>query len=188
MMRKIREEKGMTLVELIAALALAGMLVVIIMTTFSIGTRYQSLETNNLAMQQEMNLLITTVTQIHRSGECYSLNNVENGLEITTYTRMTAEDGSDLRGGRCTTTPKSYNSPAYDNNYYGIEICRLRLQGTESICEQLNATTVIDPQRENLRARITLDDESGKKLIQETTFSRFKEESIDEEDSTETTP
>jgi prepilin-type N-terminal cleavage/methylation domain-containing protein len=186
MMKKIREEKGMTLVELIAALALAGMVVAIIMTIFSISTRYQSMETNNLSMQQEMNLMITRVTQIHRSGACYALAPKENGIEIITFSRDLDEHGNELRDGECTISTK--DNSVSSSGGYEVGICSLSLQGTETTCEDLNTDTIIDPQRENLRARITLKDSNGKELVQETTFSRFKEEGSNEENSIEATP
>ncbi|WP_213422835.1 hypothetical protein [Bhargavaea massiliensis] len=179
MIRKIREEKGMTLAELIAALALAGMVVVIIMTLFSIGTKHQSLETSHLALQQEMNLMMTRITQIHRSGACYALDQKESGVEIITFTRQQDENRNELRAGNCTTSTK--NSSAYKNEGYEVRICRVSLRDTETVCEELNSETVIDPQRENLRARITFKSGNGKELVQETTFSRFKEEGSDEE-------
>ncbi|EMR05199.1 Tfp pilus assembly protein PilW [Bhargavaea cecembensis DSE10] len=186
MMKKIQEQKGMTLVELIAALALAGMVVVIIMTIFSIGTRYQSLETNNLAMQQEMNLTISRITQIHRSGACYAIAQKDNGIEIITFSRELDDNRNELRDGQCTTSTKS--SSTYSSEDYGLGICRVSLQDTKTVCENMNSDTIIDPQRENLRARITLKDGNYKELVQETTFSRFKEEGSNEEDSTESTP
>lgn len=75
MSRKYFEnEEGVTLIELLAALILASIVVVLIMTTFSIGAKYNVSESKKVRLQQEANLVIATITNKHRAGECYNLD------------------------------------------------------------------------------------------------------------------
>ncbi|BAQ11593.1 hypothetical protein OXB_3124 [Bacillus sp. OxB-1] len=66
-------EKGITLVELLASLALLSMVVILIWTTFFITARYNIAETTKLQLQQEANYILTTIQQQHRYKECYNL-------------------------------------------------------------------------------------------------------------------
>ncbi|MFD1927278.1 prepilin-type N-terminal cleavage/methylation domain-containing protein [Sporosarcina siberiensis] len=77
---KHKNEHGVSLVELLAVLALVAMIATLILTTFFIATKYNLTETKKLKMQQEANYIITFILQKHREVEdCYSLKiNDEN--------------------------------------------------------------------------------------------------------------
>lgn len=72
------DEKGITLVELLAALILVSIIAVIAWTTITIGMRHGISETNKTIMQQDMNLMVSSLMAAHRGSEEYSII-FENG-------------------------------------------------------------------------------------------------------------
>jgi prepilin-type N-terminal cleavage/methylation domain-containing protein len=68
-------EKGVTLIELLAALALVSIIAVLAMTTFNIGVKYNVTETKKTTMQQESNLIVSTLMNVHRTEKCYEIEN-----------------------------------------------------------------------------------------------------------------
>lgn len=77
-------EKGVTLIELLAALALVSIIAVLAMTTFNIGVKYNVTETKKTTMQQESNLIVSTLMNVHRTEKCYEIENT-NTLNIKVY-------------------------------------------------------------------------------------------------------
>ena len=85
-MKFLKSEKGITLIELIAALALVSMVAVLIMTTLSIGIQRSVVESEKTKIQQEANLITSKLLNIHRSGNCYQLDITGNkDLQVLTY-------------------------------------------------------------------------------------------------------
>ena len=66
-------QKGISLVELIAGLALVSIIAIIAWTTITIGMRHGAAETNKTIMQQEMNLMVSSLMAAHRGNEKYSI-------------------------------------------------------------------------------------------------------------------
>jgi type II secretory pathway pseudopilin PulG len=79
-MTKRLNEKGITLVELIAALALVSMVGVLIMTTMGIGFKYSIAESNKTSTQQEANIIVQKILNKHRLGKCYKVT-VEEDIQ-----------------------------------------------------------------------------------------------------------
>ena len=69
----MKNEKGVTLIELLAVLVLVSLIFTIIMTTFTISFKYNATETKKLKMQQEANYLVSFILQKHRTLEAYEL-------------------------------------------------------------------------------------------------------------------
>ena len=72
-MEKKLNQQGITLVELIAALALVSMVAVLIMTTLSIGIKQSIIENDKVQIQQQSNLIVSQLLNIHRKGEPYCM-------------------------------------------------------------------------------------------------------------------
>jgi prepilin-type N-terminal cleavage/methylation domain-containing protein len=72
-MGKKLNQQGITLVELIAALALVSMVAVLIMTTLSIGIKQSIIENDKVQIQQQSNLIVSQLLKIHRKGEPYCM-------------------------------------------------------------------------------------------------------------------
>lgn len=79
---KLKNERGVTLVELLAVLVLVSMVATLILTTFFIANRYHLTETRKLKLQQDANYVVTSILQRHRTvRECYELEiNIEKKL------------------------------------------------------------------------------------------------------------
>ncbi|MDN7226971.1 prepilin-type N-terminal cleavage/methylation domain-containing protein [Planococcus sp. N064] len=76
-------QKGVTLVELLATLVIASLIVGIAWTALSIGMKHSAIEKNETHLQQEANLIITTLANAHRQNDYYTLRyNAKNQLEI----------------------------------------------------------------------------------------------------------
>ncbi|WP_432355788.1 prepilin-type N-terminal cleavage/methylation domain-containing protein [Sporosarcina sp. A2] len=76
-------EAGMTLVELLAVLVLISLVTGIIWTTMSISMKHNKVETSKLQLQQEANLIITKLQNIHRENDCYLLTVDDDLMEIS---------------------------------------------------------------------------------------------------------
>lgn len=75
-------QKGITLVELVAALALVSIIATIAWTALTIGMKHGAAETNKTIMQQEANLMISSLMAAHRGSEKYSIIFEDDQLKI----------------------------------------------------------------------------------------------------------
>ncbi|NYF25031.1 type II secretion system protein J [Sporosarcina sp. JAI121] len=71
-MKKV-DERGITLVELLATIVLVSIVMVLIWNTISISMKYNLAETKKLHLQQEANYIITEIQRIHRQCDSYQL-------------------------------------------------------------------------------------------------------------------
>ena len=85
-MKYCKNSKGITLVELIAALALVSMVAVLIMTTLGIGFKHSIAEANKTSTQQEANLIVSKLMNEHRTGKCYFIRENLDRIEIAPVT------------------------------------------------------------------------------------------------------
>lgn len=69
----IKNEKGVTLLELLAVLVLTSLILTLIITTFVVFSNYNVTQTKKLRMQQEANYIISLILQTHRTAEAYEL-------------------------------------------------------------------------------------------------------------------
>lgn len=81
-MKFIKNNKGITLVELIAALTLVSLVAVLIMTTLGIGFKHSIAESNKTSTQQEANLIVSKLLNEHRKGACYFIKGDSVGIKI----------------------------------------------------------------------------------------------------------
>lgn len=82
MIKYIKNNQGITLVELIAALALVSMVAILIMTTLGIGFKHSIAESNKTSAQQEANLIVSKLMNQHRKGDCYYIKGASGGIMI----------------------------------------------------------------------------------------------------------
>ncbi|MBX0315084.1 prepilin-type N-terminal cleavage/methylation domain-containing protein [Planococcus glaciei] len=75
-------QKGVTLVELLAALVLVSIVATIAWTALSIGFKHTAAETSKTQLQQDANLIVTKLTNEHRRNDHYYLKFVSGHLEI----------------------------------------------------------------------------------------------------------
>ena len=82
----IKNQKGLTVVELLGALALVSLIAIIAWTALSIGLQHTALETGKTKLQQEANNMVATLSAEHRRSEEYYLRFQEGQLQISTCT------------------------------------------------------------------------------------------------------
>lgn len=81
-MAKRFNEKGITLVELLAALALFGIISVLIWNFFFQALSFNDREVTKNQLQQEANLIINTIQQLHTKSTITSITNTNNTLTV----------------------------------------------------------------------------------------------------------
>ena len=64
-MRNLKNEKGITLIELLAALVLFGIIAVLIWSFFFRAINFNDREVTKNQLQQEANLIVNTIQQLH---------------------------------------------------------------------------------------------------------------------------
>lgn len=97
----MRNEAGVTLIELLAGLVIVGLLAGAAWTAFSIGVSHGATETSKTKLQQEANLVMAKLRNEHRQSDFYQLRYTGGYLEIrtckdetgcTSFRRITAND------------------------------------------------------------------------------------------------
>lgn len=81
-MKLLKNNHGITLVELIAALALVSIVSVLIMTTLGIGIKQSIAESNKTLTQQQANLIVSKLLNEHRMGACYYIKGDSGKIKI----------------------------------------------------------------------------------------------------------
>ena len=88
-----KNQKGITLVEVLAAIALVSVIAVIAWTSLSIGVKHTAVETRKTQIQQDANLIISTLTGVHRQSASYSLTFEGNEIKVTSCSdALTCDD------------------------------------------------------------------------------------------------
>lgn len=77
------EQKGITLVELLAVLALVSIIAVGAWTALTIGMKHGAAETSKTMLQQDANLVISKISAAHRLNDYYYFQFVGGNLEIS---------------------------------------------------------------------------------------------------------
>lgn len=93
-----KNEAGMTLVEVLAALVLITLVTSIIWTTVSIATKFNVSETSTLRLQQEANYIISTLQQVHRNCETYNLTISDKEVSVTECVKVDPTVGTEFNG------------------------------------------------------------------------------------------
>ena len=88
-------EKGTSLVEVLAVLLHVSIIGGIGWTALNIGMKHNSVETNKTLLQQEANLIVTKLVNEHRRSDHYYLRATNGQLEINSC------DSDDLAGESC---------------------------------------------------------------------------------------
>ncbi|WP_438298178.1 hypothetical protein [Sporosarcina sp. FA15] len=87
----LKNEDGMTLVEVLATLILMTLITGIIWTTVSIATKFNVSETSSLRLQQEANYIIAELQQVHRYCYSYRLTIIRDEVKVAECINDTGE-------------------------------------------------------------------------------------------------
>ncbi|WP_066385972.1 prepilin-type N-terminal cleavage/methylation domain-containing protein [Neobacillus mesonae] len=77
-----QNERGLTLVEVLATLVIMSIVSIIIWSIFFQGFNFSQKAISKNQMQQEMNLLINNLLGIHQTAKEYNLKNINSNCEI----------------------------------------------------------------------------------------------------------
>ena len=137
----IRNQRGATLVELIAALALVSIIAAIAWTALATGFKHTAVETSKTQLQQEANLVVTRITNEHRRNDSYYLRMNAGHLEINTCNE----------GAAAAITCAGFKS-LMDNNY----LYTGSINGVDFI--SWNPAQVIDPKKSHVNFSLKVAD------------------------------
>lgn len=91
----VRNQRGLTLIELLATLSILSFIGVIIWNVFFQGYHYSQKAINKNMLQQEANIVITRLTKIHQISKEYEL--ITAGCQITVnYTNQDNTQQSEI--------------------------------------------------------------------------------------------
>ncbi|QHJ71594.1 PilW family protein [Planococcus halotolerans] len=135
-------QRGITLVELVAALALVSIIAVAAWTTLTIGMKHGAAETSKTMLQQDANLVISKLSAAHRMNDYYYLQFVGGNLEIKTCNDK--DDGS----VECDTLFRRIT----DNSY----LYSGSINGTDF--SAWSSTTLIEPKKQHVNFILNVAD------------------------------
>jgi type II secretory pathway pseudopilin PulG len=79
----LRDERGITLVEVLATMVLLSIIGVTVWSVFFQGYSFSQKAISKNFMHQETNLLISNLTKIHQTAKQYELLNTASNCEVT---------------------------------------------------------------------------------------------------------
>lgn len=79
----MKNERGITLIEGLATLVILSIIGVLIWNVFFQGYKYSQKAVSKNTMQQEANIIITTLTRIHQTSQEYTITNADGVIVIT---------------------------------------------------------------------------------------------------------
>lgn len=83
----IRNERGLTLVELLATLTIIAFIGIIIWNVFLQGSKYAQNAGSKNSMIQEANFVIANLLKIHQTSDSYTINQNSSCSVTVTYTK-----------------------------------------------------------------------------------------------------
>ncbi|MBP3038240.1 prepilin-type N-terminal cleavage/methylation domain-containing protein [Bacillaceae bacterium Marseille-Q3522] len=131
----IKNKRGVTLLELLLALALSGIVTLIICGVFFQGIRFSNIIREKTSLQQEANRVITELTRLHQTT-------------VTPYTVS-------CNASSCTVTSEDGKEIAIDNRNYIY---------TLSIADREFLPVTIDPEKQDLTITVTITDKEDPSL------------------------
>ncbi|MHA6251454.1 PilW family protein [Oceanobacillus sp. CAU 1775] len=100
----LKNEKGITLVELLAALVISLFVAGIVYSVVIFSMNYNKVETTKTSLQQEANYIITELQRIHRHNPSYILIVNSNHIKVREYD----EDSKEFSGDRTLSDKYTY--------------------------------------------------------------------------------
>jgi type II secretory pathway pseudopilin PulG len=151
----IRTQRGITLVELLVTLGILSFIGIIIWSVFFQGAAYSQKSSTKNAMQQEANIIITSLIKIHQTSDQYQINS--SGCKLTvTFTKNNSIQTQDL-----------------SNSKFCIS-ARIVDVATGTV---LTGTDFIDPNGQDISYELTIKDanDSTNQVIENGTLYRLKD-------------
>lgn len=150
----LKNEEGMTLVEVLATLILLTLVTGIIWTTVSISLQFNLSETTELELQKEANYIISRLQQTHRKCHSYELDVTEEKILVENCVKENGENYPEYNG-----------VVSNEFKYNPVEKKKVEPTNLKDGDLKLNLT---------LSGRIINENREPRKLNIETTISRYK--------------
>lgn len=152
-------QKGITLVELIAALALVSVIAVAAWTTIFIGMNHGAAETSKTMLQQDANQIVTKLSAEHRQNDYYYLKYNSGNLEISI-----CNDNHSTGAVECGSFTKlTENSNVYTGSINSTDFTAW------------NSTTLIEPKKQHVNFILKVADpvKTARSVELKTTLTRI---------------
>ena len=144
------DEKGITLVELLAALLLVSIIATAAWTALSIGMKHTTAETSKTEIQQDGNIIIAQLSAAHRQSDSYKIQFHNDRLLIQT----------------CSETACGDFEPVLDKAY---DFSGTVINGVSAP----NESAKIEPKKEHTNIQLELT-RNGRSLSIHTTLTRIR--------------
>jgi prepilin-type N-terminal cleavage/methylation domain-containing protein len=188
-MKYMNNQKGLSLVELMAALALVSIVAVLIMTTLTLGIKKSVAENDKVRVQQEANILVAKLLNNHREGDLYCL--IIIGEELILGGTKIEVPNSDNQVCDFPVVNSSYTNNLYDSTIFNITSENIGNQGPDlkeespvdlttlpiSLINPMSNQKPIDPAQQDLELSIKISyksDDKKSNYIVNTTLIRYK--------------
>jgi prepilin-type N-terminal cleavage/methylation domain-containing protein len=86
----IRQQRGITLIELLATISILSFVGVIIWSVFFQGYTFSHKSMSKNSIQQEATIILTNLTKIHQTSQQYEISNTSCGITV----KITKQDSS----------------------------------------------------------------------------------------------
>lgn len=144
------DEKGITLVELLAALLLVSIIATAAWTALSIGMKHTTTETSKTEIQQDANSMISQLSAAHRQSDSYKIQFQNDQLLLQT----------------CSETACGDFEPVLDKAY---DFSGTVINGISAP----NESALIEPKKEHTNIQLELT-RNGRSLSIQTTLTRIR--------------
>lgn len=154
-----RNERGLTLVEVLLTLALLSVVSLLIWGVFFQGAKFSTKAVSKNQMQQEANAISTYLTRVHQTSDNYSIEIKDEQLVI-----IFTKDGDSL-------------TQTFHTNHLTYNINAKKKKANENEIS-VNSAEKINPNEYDIRIIVTISDknDANNNISIETVLSRLKNE------------
>lgn len=123
-MRQLKNQAGLTLIEVLATLTILSIVSVVIYNVFSNGLRYSSQAEDTVLIQQEANYLLTLLKEQHENSDFYTVTIDKEGQTFIINEGLTNEIN------------------VTNTNYYYYQICEMDETGPK-VCSEKGVSSFV---------------------------------------------
>lgn len=166
------KQDGITLIEVLLILALLSVVGVIIWGVFLQGIKFSSKAVSINNLQQEANIITTSLTNTHQTSSHYKINFDDNDTIIIEGSFRTDNEEGSFRKNT-----EIFNNPLFN---YQLKV-ETKSQGVENL-QNINSGSTIDPNKVDTFIELTVSDkkDTSNKFTVKTVLSRLKSSTEEE--------
>lgn len=155
-----KNERGLTLVEILVSLVILSIIGVIIWNTFFQGYKFSQKSISKNFMLQEANILTTNLLRVHQKYTNYEIKSSGTGLNS---------------GCEITVTPNKLTTPAADQIFRNTKLCYNYILKIDNV-EKGTGPLLIEPHKKDVSLQLTIYEKNnpGNKVTIDTLLYRVK--------------